>query len=113
MARRSIDSRMDRILNRILPPGSYERRVYDLPSEMRAALQLYEEKSGAILSAVEKRAGPGAAYERLLDGDLSLPAMPVQLRDALGLVDLPALADSMALSEIAEVWQAMIEGDRQ
>lgn len=113
MARRSIDSRMDRILNRILPPGSYERRVYDLPSEMRAALQTHESKVGRIIQGIEKSAGPGAAYARLLDGDLSLPAMPVQLRDALGLVDPPALADSIALSEIAEVWQAMIEGDRQ
>lgn len=111
MARRSIDSRMDRILNRILPPGSIERREYELPADLREALQLHRSKASAIISAIEKRDGPGAAYERLINGDLSLPAMPVQLRQALAIPDAPKIYEGMTTSEAAEVYTRLIDGD--
>jgi hypothetical protein len=113
MARRSIDSRMDRILNRILPPGSIERREYELPANLRDALELHRSKASAIISAIEKRDGPGAAYERLINGDLSLPAMPVQLRAALGIADVPEIHDGMSTSEIAAIYTRLVEGDQQ
>ena len=114
MARRSIDSRMDRILNHILPPGSFERRVHELPPEMKQALELYQTKTSGIISAVEKRdPTPGAFYARLIDGDASLPAMPPELRQALGLVDPPEIHEGMSLSEIAAVYRTLVEGDQQ
>jgi hypothetical protein len=113
VARRSIDSRMDRILNRILPPGSIERAEYELPEDMKQALRLHRSKASAIISGVVNRDGPGAAYARLLEGDLILPALPVQLREALGLVEMPAVTEDMTAAEAGEIYQRMIEGGQQ
>lgn len=114
MARRSVDRRLDRLLDALLPPGSFERRKHDLSDELRAALQLYEEESTAIFFRVRKSdPTPGAAYGRLLDGDLIMPTMPPELRDALGLVDPPEVTEAMTLEEVAAIWQNMLEGDHR
>lgn len=113
MARRSIDSRMDRILNRILPPGSIERREYELPADLREALQLHRSKASAIIFGIEKRDGPGAAYERLIVGDLVLPQLDGHLREALGIDDVPEIREGMSTSEVAEIYTRLIEGDQQ
>ena len=113
MARRSIESRCDRIMAKILPPGSYERRVYELPPEMKQALELYQTKTDAIILRVEKSdPTPGAAYERLLRGDLVLPVMPGNLRDALGLVDPPEITESMSPAEVSDAYRRFVEGDQ-
>lgn len=114
MARRSVDRRLDKLLDTILPPGSHERRVHELPDDLRASLELHQAKTSEIFLRLENiDPTPGAAYARLLDGDLVLPMMPPELRSALGLVDPPVLLESMGTSEIADVYQRFIEGDRQ
>lgn len=111
MARRSVDSRMDRILAKLLPPGSRAWREWHLSDDMKEALLSHETKVARIISEIEKRDGPGGSFARLIAGDLTLPQMPQSLRQALGLVDPPPLTEDMSLSEIGDVYRQLVEGD--
>ncbi len=114
MARRSVDRRLDKLLDVILPPGSFERRAHELPPEMKQALELYQTKVAAIILRAEKSdSTPGAAFARLLDGDLILPQMPQALKQALGLVDPPEITEAMSLTEISDLYQRYVEGTEQ
>lgn len=112
MARRSVDSRMDRILAKLLPPGSRAWREWHLSDDLREALLSHETKVARIISEIEKRDGPGGSYARLIDGDLTLPQMPQSLRVALGLFDPPPVTEDMTLSEVAAAYRQLIEGDQ-
>ena len=110
MARRSVDRRLDKLLDAILPPGSHERRVHELPDDLREALRLHQAKTSGIISHVENiDPTPGAFYARLIDGDATLPQMPQALRLALGIADAPEITEAMTLSEIAAAYTALIE----
>ena len=114
MARRSVDRRLDKLLDAILPPGSHERRVHELSDDLRDLLRSHQAKTDAIFLRLENiDSTPGAAYARLLAGDLVLPMMPVQLRQALALPDAPVLTESMTLAEIGDVYRQLIEGTEQ
>ena len=111
MARKSIDSRMDRILEALLPPGSMARREYELPEHLKATLDYHRSRSDQIIS----RAGnvPGEAYAAFLDGTLHLPRMPYVLHGALGLSDPPWLSGAMGTDEVARLWQTFALGTEQ
>lgn len=113
MARRSVDSRMDRILAKLLPPGTRAWREWHLSDDMKEALLSYETKVASIISEIEKRDGPGGSYAKLIAGDLTLPMMPQSLRLALGLVDPPEITEAMTLTEIGDVYRTLVEGDQQ
>lgn len=103
---------MDRLLDRLLPIGSHERRLHQLSDDLRAALELHQTKVAVIISHVENiDPTPGAFYARLIDGDASLPQMPEALRQALAIPDAPIITENMTLSEIAAAYQSLIEGD--
>lgn len=108
-----MDRRLDRLLDAILPPGSYARRVHELPKSMREMLRLHQAKVASIISGIEKRdPRPGAFFERLIDGDVTLPRMPEALRQALAIPDAPVLSEDLTLAEIAEFYRQLIEGDQ-
>ncbi|WP_390473858.1 hypothetical protein [Altererythrobacter sp. MTPC7] len=111
MSRRSIDSRMDRIVDRLLPPGSMARREYRLPDAMKAALAIHRQESARIIARFEK---PGSWYEAHLENDptAAIPEMPRQLREALGLVDPPVITDRHTDNDAAAAWDRFREGDR-
>ena len=111
MARRSVDSRMDRILAKLLPPGSRAWREWHLSDDMKEVLLSHETKVASIISEIEKRDGPGGSYARLINNDLTLPAMPEALRQALGLVDPPEIHEGMSTAEISDLYQRFVEGD--
>ena len=109
MSRRSIDSRMDRIVDKLLPPGSMERREHFLPPDLREALQTHRTRVSGIIARAEKSEPDGAAGA-LLDGTLQLPAMPSVLRDALGLVDPPSITEHTSSNEASEIYNRFAHG---
>lgn len=113
MSRRSIDSRMDRIMARLLPPGSVARREYELSPELRERLDYHRSKTAAIISRAAKCGGPGSAYERWIEGELYLPDMPSELTEALGLRDpLAGIGPDATAEELAEIYSRMIGDDQ-
>lgn len=109
MARQSVDRRMDRIIDRLLPPGSVERREYELPEHLKALLLSHRQRTAAIITRYEKIA-PGDAYRRFIRNEITFPAMPAVLRDALGLLDPPTCVDP---DDIAKAWDRYRDGEQQ
>ncbi|WP_394270639.1 hypothetical protein [Qipengyuania sp.] len=112
MSRKSIDSRMDRIVDVLLPPGSMARREHDLPPEMRGALDQWRREQAAIISRAEKEHGPDW-YGLTIDDELEFPPMPTVLKDALGLIDPPVITESMTADEAARLWNDYCHGDER
>lgn len=110
MARKSLDSRLDRLMDALLPVGSMQRAEYELPEHLQAALQIHQTKTNSIIARLEKTE-PGAAFAALADGSLELPAMPVALRDALHLPLAPVITDTMTTSEAAATWAQYALGE--
>jgi hypothetical protein len=109
MARRSIESRMDRLVDKLLPPRSIERKLWDNP-ELRARVELHHSKVERIILRVVERDGPGSAFARLADNDLTLPQMPKDLREALRLPDPPIITVDMTTDEASAAYLAFMEG---
>ncbi|MXO46868.1 hypothetical protein GRI69_01155 [Erythrobacter vulgaris] len=109
MARKSIDSRMDRIYGALLPIGSMARREYELPDDLRDMLAKHRTRTAAIIDRAENTE-PGGAYAAMLEGTLRLPEMPAVLRDALQLSDPPVVTEDMSVREVADVWMEFAVG---
>ena len=110
MARKSLDSRLDRLMDALLPPNSMARREYDLPDDLREALQTHRTKVDSIIRGLENER-PGAAYEAMLSNSLDTPQIPVALRNALGLVDPPPITDGMSSAEASAIYHRFAHGD--
>ena len=108
--RRSLDSRMDRIYEALLPTGSMARREYELRDDLRALLAKHRARTTDIIRRAEK-SEPDGAYAAMLDGSLQLPAMLAALRDALALSDAPTVTQDMDAGEAADLWQTFAQGD--
>jgi hypothetical protein len=113
MSRRSIDSRMDRIMARLLPPGSMAAREHGLPEHLRAMLDHHRSKTAAIIDRCQKIGGPGEFYRRMIEGEIDPPPMPQVLRDALRVVDPPALTEGMDAATVAHLYNQYAQGDEQ
>ena len=111
MARKSIDSRMDRIYEALLPVGSMARREYELPDDLRVMLAKHRARTARIIDRAEKTE-PGGAYAAMVDGTLQLPDMPATLRDALQLYDPPTITIDMSVREAADAWQRFAFGEQ-
>lgn len=109
MSRKSIDSRMDRIMDALLPRGSFARREHDLPDHLRAVLAEWRRKDAAIITRLEKQHGPGW-FRLVLDGDVTFPPMPRGLSDVLGLVDPPRITEAHTTAKAAEIYHAFAQG---
>ena len=112
MARKSIESRMSRIVDRLLPPGSIERRLWDCP-ELAEAWRLHQAKTAAIIDRMVKIRGEGSAFEALCEGELIFPPMPEDLAAALGLPPAPRFTADMSVAECARLWDAFRDGEEQ
>lgn len=112
MSRRSIDTRMDRIIDQLLPPGSMKRREYFLSDHLRAALDYHRSRTASYISAAEKtNPAPGAVFAAMLDDRFHLPIMPQPLRDALDMPEPPAITAAMSDEQVADLWRTFAFGD--
>ena len=112
MARKSLDSRLDRLMDALLPPGSLQHREYHLPPEHAAALAKHRRQTDREISRLEKIA-PGASYEAMMSNTLDAPQMPRVLRDALGLVDAPVVTEEHTVFDAAQAWSDYALGTSQ
>ena len=72
--------RLATVRNAMLPPGSYEHRVYHLPRRERAWFEAWRAECARIIASAH-----GDAYRSFIDGELHLPTMPPAVSDALGI----------------------------
>jgi len=109
MSRVSIERRMERARDVLLPPGSLEWRIDRLPDDLKRAHRTWSERCAAITSASEKRGYN--IYELLLAGDDITPPMPFAVHHALWPDDEQRvrITADMSVKEAAEVWQAMLD----
>lgn len=112
MARKSIDSRMDRIYDALLPVGSLARREHELPDDLRALLAKHRARTARIIDRAEKTE-PGGAYAAMLDGSLQFPDTPPVLREALQLSCPPVITEHHTVSEAADLWAQFALGEKQ
>lgn len=110
MSRKSLGSRMDRIMDALLPRGSFARRQYDLPDHLRAVLAEWREETASIIARLENQFGPGW-FRLVLADEIAPPPMPRVLSDALGLVDPPTLTVDMTTAECAEAYHQFAQGE--
>lgn len=97
----SLNRRMDRLLDRLLPVGSVRRRLRETPPDMKLA---YAQHRQAVESWHRRYTGfhAGAAYEAMLDG-YGPPEMPTQLVTALWPNRRKITADT-TLADAAEIY---------
>ncbi len=81
MSRVSIERRMDRVRDAVLPPGSLAWRIDRLPDHLNRAYQMWRERCDAIILAHEKRGGN--LYEAMLAGEQLTPPMPTAVEREL------------------------------
>lgn len=108
--RRSLDNRMQAVMDRLLPPGSLRHREYNLSPDHAAALAEHRRQTALEIARLEKIA-PGASFEALLAGTLDVPDMPKALRTALGLVGAPVITEDMDTGQAAALWSEFALGD--
>lgn len=110
MSRISINRRLDRVREALLPSGSLAWRVDRLPDDLKRAYLIWRERADAIIHAAEKRGG-GTLYAMILAGDHAAPPMPIAVERALwpdGLhshnfpIDTP-------LRDLSDAYSAMLE----
>jgi hypothetical protein len=88
MSRVSLQRRLDAIRNALLPAGSTQRRVNDLPDRERGWYDAWRDECAELINAAELEGGPGSAYGRLISGSLRLPQLqPGSLRAKIFLAD--------------------------
>ncbi|TPG38652.1 hypothetical protein EAH79_16200 [Sphingomonas koreensis] len=108
MSRRSLSSRLDRIRDVFLPPGSWEWRVDRLDAEMKEQWLLFSERVGDLISRAQKQ-GPGEAYRQMIDGELDLPPMPSRLAEALDIKDHATLPIDCTIDEASRRYGEMLD----
>ena len=111
MSRVSINRRLERLRDFLLPPGSLEWRIDRLPDHLKRAHSLWREKGEAINLASKKRGEN--LYANLLDGCDDAP-MPSALQRALfpdGMGGIK-ITTEMTAHDAASAWTAMLEQGR-
>lgn len=114
MARKGLESRMQRLMDALLPVGSMERAEYFLHPEHRAALDNHRQTTARIIDRLENSA-PGSWFAACLDNDpdAQVPTMPYALRKALKLPEPPVVTPDTSADEAARLWQRFALGDEQ
>ncbi len=109
MSRISIERRMERLRDAILPPGSYEWRLERLPDHLKKMHQIWSEKVDAINSEYKKQ--EINRYQRLLAGCDDTPPMPIAVHQALWPhgAGSDTITSNMSHAEAAEVYSAFLE----
>ena len=114
MARKSLDSRLDRIMDALLPVGSMERAEYMLPAHLQGMLAKHRTRTARIIAGAEK-SEPGGWFAAYVAGDpaAALPDMPKALSDALQLVQPPTITEDMSVVDAAQAWADYALGTSQ
>lgn len=109
MSRVSIERRMERLRDAVLPPNSLAWRIDRLPDELKQLHQLWREHCTAINSQNEKNARN--RYEQLLAGHDVTPPMPIAVHRTLwpsgeGRRDI---TQDLTVDEAARVYELLLE----
>ena len=81
MSRVSIERRIQRVRDAVLPPHSFEWRLDRLPDDLKLAWQSWRRECDSITCASEKN--EINRYEQLLNGNDNNPPMPIAVYLAL------------------------------
>ena len=105
----SLNRRLDRIRDHLLPPNSLAWRIDRLPDELKQLHQLWRERCTAINSQNEKNGRN--RYEMLLKGKDDAPQMPIAIYRTLwpngeGRSQITA---EMSVFEAAQLYEAMLK----
>ena len=109
MSRVSIERRMERLRDAVLPPNSMAWRIDRLPDHLKREYLLFRNRCDALISKNEKQGGN--RYEQLLAGHDVPPPMPIAVHRALwpsgeGRRDITR---DMTVAEAARVYELMLE----
>ena len=109
MSRVSIERRMERVRDAVLPPNSLAWRIDRLPAELKQLHQLWREHCAAINSQNEKQGGN--RYEQLLAGHDVTPQMPIAVHRALWPDDegRAQITANMSVADAALMYEQMLE----
>lgn len=110
MSQLSLNRRLDRLLDAVLPPGSRERALHDLPDGLRAQLAEHEARCERATRHYEMVHGEGSAFVDSLDGVVTAPPMPDHLARALGIPPAPVITTDMSAGQASEVYRTFAEG---
>ena len=114
MSQLSLSRRIERLFDVVLPPGSEARKVHDLPPHLRDLYERHRANCDRTAARIEQEHGPGALYAQMIEGEGDpLPQMPRALRDALVLVDPPAITEADTVFDAADAWQQFALGDER
>ena len=108
MSRVSIERRIQRVRDAVLPPHSFEWRVDRLSVDLKQAWQSWRRECDSINCASEKKGIN--RYEQLLSGNDNRPPMPIAVYRALwphGEVR-GEITFEMSVSEAAQLYEAML-----
>lgn len=97
----SLNRRLDRVLDRLLPPGSTERILHDLPDDTKATYAQWRARCDAV--AARYAGKPGAFYEALLEG-MASPPVPPSIAHLFPRP--PAIKTEMTSEQAADIYQA-------
>ena len=108
MSRVSIERRMERVRDAVLPPHSFEWRLDRLPDDLKQAWQSWRRECDSINCASEKNGIN--RYEQLLKGNDNRPRMPRAVYLALWLhgEGRSQITVGMPVSEAAQLYEAML-----
>lgn len=109
MSRVSIERRMERVRDAILPPGSLEWRLDRLSDELKRAYQFWRVEVDAINSEYKKQGLN--SYEALLRGEAVGPPIPIAVHRAIwpngdGFGTITA---DMTVDQAAEIYNQALE----
>lgn len=109
MSRVSIERRIQRVRDAVLPPNSLAWRIDRLPDHLKREHQLFRNRCDALISEDKKQGGN--RYEMLLNGNDSTPRMPIAVHRALWpyFDRRRDITRDMTVDEAARVYESMLE----
>ena len=73
MSRVGLLKRVDTLRDTLMPPGSLARKLYELSAADQRAHDQWRLRCAQVVQQAIREGGPGAAYQRLINGELALP----------------------------------------
>ena len=110
MSRVSIERRMERVRDAVLPPHSFEWRLDRLPDNLKQLYQLWRKRCDVLISENENNGIN--RYEQLLNGNDNRPPMPIAVYQALWPdgEGRSQITVGMPVSEAAQLYESLLEG---
>jgi hypothetical protein len=102
--RLSLNRRLNSALDRLLPPGSTERILRDLPPGLKAEYVLWRARCDEV--AARYADSPGAYYMAVLEG-IACPPMPQSLVHLFPCS--PSITTELTLDQVADLYQATLK----